>query len=376
MRSRRWVLTEPQKQILWYLRRYGGTSRAELALALGVSNAKITSLSKELVALGMIDEADPDRDGVRGRPSTPLQISGQGGYAIGATIHPGWLEMAVVNFTGAITTLDKLPFTSDDPQDFVDAIKSFILRFTETQGLYSATFYGVGVGVPGHTDAQNEAHWRVVERLKGWRDKDIATYFKQKLAYPVFIENEATAATLAELYCCDILKKSPNAIVIYLGHGVGGGVVANRQLFLGQFRNAGEIGLLIPKGGPRPSGIDLIEQLRLAGADVTSLFEIDETLERFPDVVDAWVERAGGQLGQVILAGLAWMDPGSIVLSGSVPKALLNRLIATIETLPIWKNEFPHKPHGLVTVSELGAQAVVQGAALLPIHQLTAMREQ
>ena len=76
-------LSEDQKRILWRRRRHSPTPRSVLAIHLGMSNSTVTKLSRELVVLGLLEEAPAAADMVRGtgRPVVPLRISAAGGYA-------------------------------------------------------------------------------------------------------------------------------------------------------------------------------------------------------------------------------------------------------------------------------------------------------
>ncbi|AXB78494.1 MarR family transcriptional regulator [Novosphingobium sp. P6W] len=86
------TLTETQKRILVELRIKGPTPRMVLARELGINTATITRVTQQLTALGLIEERDGSQSTERGRPSVPLAVSGKGAWAVGATVHPGWLE--------------------------------------------------------------------------------------------------------------------------------------------------------------------------------------------------------------------------------------------------------------------------------------------
>ncbi|MGK9797762.1 hypothetical protein O6250_23685, partial [Salmonella enterica subsp. enterica] len=87
------------------------------------------------------------------------------------------------------------------------------------------------------------------------------------------------------------------ALLLYVGHGVGGGVIHRRDVMRGEFGNAGDIGRLFRMDAPRPSGIDLLATLREAGAGIPSLFELEACLDTHAGIISAWAERAGNQLG-------------------------------------------------------------------------------
>jgi hypothetical protein len=51
----------------------------------------------------------------RGRPMVPLAISGKAGYAAGAMVHPGWLEIVLVDFAGRVLARHREDFDNDNP---------------------------------------------------------------------------------------------------------------------------------------------------------------------------------------------------------------------------------------------------------------------
>lgn len=367
-------LSDIQRRVLWYLRRARSASRIEIAQALRLTNSKMTSLSKQLTALSLIREKEVKEEVTsRGRPMVPLEISPQGGYTIGATVQPGWLEIAVVEFSGEMKHVITEPFTSKDPYDFAKKLDDFIRHFSSHVGLMQSRFLGIGIAVAGFTDRNNTRHRTTVPWLEGWRNLDLQSFFEAELGHNIWIENDATSAALAELYCGRHLIKSGTGVVLYLGHGVGGGVIINDDLYRGSFLNAGEAGMLSPAGKnvKRPSGIDLLNELQHAGAPVKSLHNIESVLDDYPTLEQEWVERAALQLKPVILAADAWLDPSKLILSGAIPNRVLRGLKEQLDATNNWNQSGDYTPYFDIEVSALGSQSVVWGAGLLPIHAYT-----
>jgi predicted NBD/HSP70 family sugar kinase len=367
-------LSIDQKRIVWSLRRHGPTSRIDLSRRLGLPPAALTRIVRELAAMNIIDVAEPAANGSRGRPTVPVALSGRAGYAIGATVHPGWLETVAVDFSGRLVAHESLPFKSKKLDDFLKAIQHWMEKLGATDPVFRSKFLGLGIACPGAVTAQDQSHRHVVSWLEGWRKVDIVARSMEVLGLPVWLENDANCAALAELYCGDLLQTATTAIVFFLGHGVGGGVIINRDLFLGEHCNAGEIGLLYPPDAPRPSGIDLMDQLSLSGANIKSLFNVEELLLRYPDAIAEWCNRVAQQLETAVLGGLAWLDPGAIVLAGALPNQILFDLCTRISSSD-WANRNPHLRKPKIYISSLGSDLVARGAALLPVHACTVFEQ-
>jgi predicted NBD/HSP70 family sugar kinase len=364
------LLTDQQRRILWHLRVNGPASRADIAARLGIHAGPMTKLSRELITLGLLEERE-QVPAERGRPSIPLALSGAGGYSAGATVHPGWFEIVLVDFAGAVIARESEPFGSADPRDFARAIDARLRSIAGERTLMQTRFLGLGLAVPGPIAKGSPKRRRTVEWLRGWQEVDLPDFFADFLGVPVFVENEASCAGLAEFYDSGLIRSMETAIVFFLGHGVGAGVIGRRDLFRGEHGNAGEIGGFFPLDRPRPSAIDLLRCLQEAGAEIATLNEIDRFLDSHAGAVAAWVERAGDQLWSAVDAGIGWIDPGAVVLSGGLPQPILQALGARI-THGAPELEYMLQPNVRFHVSRLGSWAAAVGGALIPIHQVTA----
>jgi len=361
------ALSAEQKRIVWQLRIDGPMPRIALAEKLDLYSGAVTRITREMIAIGVIDEASPDAT-PRGRPVVPLTISGRAGYAAGVTVHPGWLEIALVDFAGTVIARDVEPFNSPDPAPFADAIERRLRGLAMTHGLMRSRFLGLGVAATGPVAAHDPRHRWAVPWLSGWRDVDLEALFTDRLGMKVWVENDASLAALAEYYHGGLIRTCRTALVFFLAHGVGGGVILDRNLFRGAYGNAGEVGMLFPGDRPRPSGIDLLACLQHAGADIHSLLDIARVMDAYQAVVDAWIERVAEQLETAMVSGMAWLDPDAIVLSGALPMPLMETLGARVAQ-GRWAIDHPIMLKPKLHVTQLGSWAVAVGAALLPIHE-------
>lgn len=363
------ILSVEQKRVVWRLRTGGPAPRIALARELGIHNAVMTRLSQELIALGVIEEVGASVLATRGRPSTSLDVSSHAGYAAGATVHPGWLELALVDFAGHVIVRDLEPFDSPDPAVFADVVNRRLRGLAMNHGIQRSRFLGLGVAATGPLIAEDPRLRLAVPWLKGWRDIELEPYFSERLQLPVRVENDATLAALAEYYQGGLIRSTSSALVFFIGHGVGGGLIFGRAPLRGENGNAGEVGRLFPNSRPRPSGIDLLACLQADGADIHSLLDVPSVLETHGRTIRAWVDRAAGELELAIEGGIAWLDPGAIVLSGALPEAVMNMMGDRLRKAS-WATDYNHLPKPSFYVSRLGSWAVPIGAALLPIHEI------
>lgn len=366
----RLLLSDAQRRVVQHLRIHGPTARVYLAQALDINAATLTRLTQQLAAMGLIEENGASPVSVRGRPTIPVAISGHGGWSVGATLHPGWLELIVIDFRGDVLFADSQPFVETDPRAFARTLDERLRALAAERGFMRGRFLGLGVAVAGYALDGDRNRRRVVDWIAPWNDIPLQTVLGDVLDMPVWIENDAAAAALAEYYRPHIMSRHRSVLVFFLGHGVGGGLIAERDLFAGEFHNAGEVGRLFPGDHDRPSGINLLETLRKAGATVTSLTDLDGLMDSHAAVFDAWIESAADQLTTAVQSGVVWLDPGAVVISGAIPKPVLERLAAGVEARCAVLHAGYHAPVPRIYASDLGSRAVVLGAALAPLHDI------
>jgi predicted NBD/HSP70 family sugar kinase len=362
-------LTTDQKRILWHLRTHGPTARVDIAARLGIYAGPMTRMTRELLTLSLVEENEHVQS-QRGRPTIPLSLSPAGGYAAGATVHPGWVEIVLVDFAGNVIARDTLDFDSDDPRAFVQLADTRVRRLASEKALLHGRFLGLGIAVPGPVTRCSPLRRHTVEWLKGWRDVDLPDFLSDYLGMPVITENEATSAGLAEFYDSGLIRDCATAMIFFIGHGVGGGVISGRNLLRGENGNAGEVGRLFSMEQPRPSAVDLLNCLQKAGAKASSLRDVEACLQTHPAVIADWVDRASAQLDFAATAGIGWLDPGAVILSGGLPQPILQALGEKL-AIGEWRAEQSWMPRIRFHVSQLGSWAAAIGAALLPIHQIT-----
>lgn len=107
---------------------------------------------------------------------------------------------------------------------------------------------GVGIGAPGATDPESG---RVIfaPNLR-WRDVPLKAMLQKHLNLPVFIENDCNIQALG-VHQAELDGKPRHLVGIFLGTGIGAGLILDGRLFSGFNRTAGEIGhMVLEVGGP------------------------------------------------------------------------------------------------------------------------------
>ncbi len=147
----------------------------------------------------------------------------------------------------------------------------------------------VGVGVPGLVT--HDGVLRAAPNLDGVADVAIADLLSERFGTAVHVDNDATCATVAE-WLLGAGEGTSDMVLVTLGTGIGGGVVANGAVLRGANGFAGEFGHMVvdPAGPPCPCGRRGCWERYASGSGLAMLAREAATGHRLRDVV----RRAGG----------------------------------------------------------------------------------
>jgi glucokinase len=133
------------------------------------------------------------------------------------------------------------PTETGDSAGLIAGIAAAIDHVSQRAGAPAA----IGIGLPSQVDY---ATGRVVSSVNiPLEGVSLSEALGERLSVPVFVDNDANCAALAEAY----YAKSPNIVMYTLGTGVGGGVVIDGRIFRGATGLGAELGhVVIRADGP------------------------------------------------------------------------------------------------------------------------------
>jgi glucokinase len=122
----------------------------------------------------------------------------------------------------------------------------------ETRESAGADVAAVGFGIPSLIDQRSgNAVIAVNLPLKNIRFGDVMT---ERLGLPVFVDNDANLAALAE-HRAGAARGASDAVVLTIGTGIGGGLVLRNELYRGAIGSGAELGhTVIDMDGPPCQG--------------------------------------------------------------------------------------------------------------------------
>lgn len=141
---------------------------------------------------------------------------------------------ALVSETGEILQSLKVPTPADNTESLINAVVAMVNELRVGQDIKA-----VGVAIAGFIDASQA---EVIHSPNlSFRNEPLKAKLEAKLGVDVFLENDANAAGWAE-YRFGAGRGSKHMMMITIGTGVGGAIVANGELFRGGFGIGAELG--------------------------------------------------------------------------------------------------------------------------------------
>lgn len=143
---------------------------------------------------------------------------------------------------GEIVDQEKVPSKGEEGHKvFIDQVHFVVDSLIEKS---SVEIHGIGVGVPGIVDTDGEIVFSPNLPFEGYRFKK---EFQERYNVPVVIGNDVNLGTYGEY--CELKLEHANVIGLFPGTGLGGGIIIDGKLYIGQ-GFAGEIGhITVEKDG-------------------------------------------------------------------------------------------------------------------------------
>jgi glucokinase len=250
---------------------------------------------------------------------------------------------------------------------------------------------GVGIGAPGAVDF-GAGTVIFAPNMEGWKDVPLKKELEKALGVPVFVENDCNIAALG-VHVAELKGKPKHLVGIFVGTGIGGGLIINGELYGGANHTAGEIGhMVVDVNGPKcgcgnkgcleamASRTAIFQQIKagvkdgektllteMLGDDLSDLRSNDlrKAIRRGDKFVDKIVEGAAEYLGIATANLVNVLSPEVVVLGGGVIEALADEMMSVI-TETAQDYAMPGTMKGVeIVASKLGDSAGITGGAVL-----------
>jgi glucokinase len=311
------------------------------------------------------------------------------------------LRAGVVAGDGTLRALEKRKTRPElGAAKVVERLAETIERALDAADAKPRDLGGIGVGVPGPIDTERGVVRVAVNLGQGWNNLPLADKLEERLGLKAVIDNDVRVGALGE-FTHGAGKDVQDMVAIFVGTGIGGGVILNGELRTGFRGGAGEVGHTIVAAGngvigktgqpgtvePLASRTGMERMVRemvaqgrqsvvpeliqsVGGGRLTSSV-IDEALRQNDAVMQEALAVAQHTLGLLAANVVNMLDPQMIVFGGGVTERLGDKFVAPIRKVAYanFINKHNARTVKIVPAALKDASGVV-GAAVLARRKL------
>lgn len=364
-----------ERLVLSLLRREPGRSKSEIARLTALSLQTVSVIMRGLEEDGLLRRLEPKR-GKIGQPSVPMALDPEGAFSFGVKIGRRSAELVLIDFLGNPRGMLRRAYRYPEPTETVKFVSEGVAELRSSLSPeQDKRITGLGIAMPFELWSWADAAGAPREVMEAWRHRQIREDIQAALPFPVYVENDATAACGAELVFGnrDGIGEIGDFIYFYLGAFAGGGIVLNNSLYAGRSGNAGALGSMpVPsRDGPRQlidvASLAALEALLISqGHDGSRLWSNPDDWDDIGSSVDTWMEQAASALAYAIAAASSVIDFEAAVIDGWMPPFERGRLVGAVRSalsrIDAEGLELPAVFEGTV-----GSNARALGAASLPL---------
>ena len=249
----------------------------------------------------------------------------------------------------------------------------------------------VGVGAPGAVDGDSGTVI-FAPNMDGWKDVPLKKELEKSLGTPVVVENDANIAVVG-VHEVELKGKPKSVVGIFVGTGIGGGLILDGKLYSGFNHTAGEIGhMMLDVNGPKcgcgnkgcfealASRTAIFQRIKAGVKDgektmLTEMLgdnledmrsgDLRKAVRRGDKFVSKVMEETAEYIGIGVASLVNILAPEVVVLGGGVMEALSDEMMNTI-IKAAKEHAMPGTLKGVdIVASHLGDNAGITGAAVL-----------
>ncbi len=343
-------------------------SRSDLAEKCYLRKQTLTNIIKELLALELIIEGGKKIEG-KGQPKKLLELNPNAVLSIGVHIDQEYIKTVSMNWKGDIRLQYTERLSDWSPQVAIEYIANMANDIIQQEKTFCKIIAGLGISLPNLLD-NNLKNYHGLSGWEEWVNFPIKEKLAPKINLPIYIENDATACAFGHLNS-EKFKSLSHFITLFIGYGLGGGIISNKTAMRGFWGNAGEIGRIRTTAGhfieDNLSIRGLKKYLNMPFQEILDKKRLKKELANPNPNLQKWLCNAAADLSYLthILENI--FDPQTIILSGYLPQEILSELIEQASPLQDSISHRYGRQFERISLGYVQEGITAKGAAILPI---------
>lgn len=338
-------------------------SQADIVRSSRLGSTTVSEIISELKKDNLIKEIGPGESPL-GRKPRLLRFNPKAGHVLGVDVDVDKIRVAALDLSGNIEEEIILSNESETGEEKVLAnIEKGVRDILGKIRLSTSQIFGLGICFEGEIDESGSV---IFSANLEWRNIPLKTIIEERCNIPTFVEDNMRARSLGE-YWFGAGQNISNLVCLYVGTGVGAGIIIDGKPYRGMHSRAGEIGhTSIIADGPEckcgkhgclevfasnPAIISRVEKMIAEGKETIisdlakrnsrglTLDTIFDAIREGDRVAKEILEQTGYYLGLGVSNIINSFDPEMVILSGDIidkSRGLLLDIIretAKVETL-------------------------------------------
>lgn len=231
-------------------------TRSEIALFTGRSPVSVTETLNRLLPMGLVEKSGKMHSGT-GRPSATYRLGGKVGCHVGVAVDgTGFRLVALDAKHQVLQEMERALSLSDDPaahfEDILEQVSTDLHAFLKSPALRDLNTLSAGIALPGMVDTEKGV-WLHGLQVSGITHVALGDVLKKRFGVTIVVEDVARCLAYAEASRRPS-EQARDLVYVYLGAGVGAGIIIGGEPYYGSHGIAGEVGhLVVEEAGARCS---------------------------------------------------------------------------------------------------------------------------
>jgi len=319
------------------------------------------------------------------------------GVTVGVDMGGTSIKALAVDGDNRILASGKISTLAHKPGQAIKDLATLVKGTVADAGLKLKQIVGVGIGAPGAVDPRRG----IVHKAPnlGWIDVPLGPELRRLLRVPIVVDNDVNVGTVGE-HALGAGEQAQGIVGIFVGTGIGGGIILGGQLYYGFRGSAGEIGhTVLEVDGPlcgcgRRGCVEALASRTAMERDVRAAIKagrksvvpqimkernstrmtsgvIVRALKKRDPVMQEVMKRAEYYLGLVIANIVNILDPERVVIGGGIAERLGEDFVAPMR--PTAYEHFLNQDNARsikIVPGSLGDEAGSLGAVVLVRQRL------
>lgn len=229
-------------QVLNLIRDLGPVSKINVARKTKMSKVAVFDIIKRLMENGFVVEVGKGDSTARGgkRPSM-IKLNPGNHYVVGVEFKRSEARIGLADIEAKIIAKRKVTYDpGSEPQKTLNKILQRIDQMLKAHAVGNSKLVSIGIGIPGLIDYK-QGVIRFADTLPQWDKIKIVDIFEKHFHVPTIIENDVNTIAIGESFL-GAARDLRNFVCVWIGEGIGAGIIIDNQLYKGFTGGAGEVG--------------------------------------------------------------------------------------------------------------------------------------